>query len=248
MSTYESRARLELNMWKAKMRKRPNILEKASKGVQKKFNNILPDKYHEVVTSAIKNLTRVVLFGTKYITKPPLKNLSLAERELLVAEKTKFYGTTATIEGAATGAGGFVSGLADFPLLLSIKMKFLYDVASIYGYDVKNYTERLYILHIFQLAFSSKAHVNKVFYRMENWDDYINTLPVSINEFNWRDFQQEYRDYLDIAKLLQMLPVIGAFVGSYANYKLLKKLSETAINSYRMRYFQYHRDRNLDNY
>jgi phage tail tape-measure protein len=32
-----------------------------------------------------------------------------------------------------------------------------------------------------------------------------------------------------------MLPVVGALVGSYVNNKLLKKLSETAMNSYRMR-------------
>jgi hypothetical protein len=128
-------------------------------------------------------------------------------------------------------------GLADLPLLMSIKIKFLYDVASIYGYDVNNYFERLYILHIFELAFSSKGHINKIFSRMENWDEYISSLPVDINEFDWRSFQQEYRDYLDIAKLLQMIPVIGAFVGSYVNHKLLKKLSVTAINAYRMRIF-----------
>ena len=94
------------------------------------------------------------------------------------------------------------------------------------------------ILHIFELAFSSKGHVNKIFNRMENWDEYIRTLPADINEFDWRSFQQEYRDYLDIAKLLQMIPVIGAFVGSYVNHKLLNKLSVTAINAYRMRLFK----------
>lgn len=239
MVTYEDRARFELNIWKEKMRKKPSIVEKVSKGTQKKFNEMLPEKYHEIVTGAIKNLTKTVLYGTKFLTKAPLKDLTLEEREKLVLEKANLYKTTATIEGAAAGAGGFVAGLADFPLLLSIKMKFLFEVASIYGYDVNNYAERLYILHIFELAFSSKAHVNKVFHRMEHWDEYLNTLPLTINEFNWKDFQQEYRDYLDMAKLLQMLPIVGAFVGSYVNHKLLKKLSETAINSYRMRILKY---------
>ena len=217
------------------MKKKPSIVEKATKGVQYKFNGFLPEKYHEVITSAIKNLTKVVLFGSKHVTKAPLKNLSLEEREILVIEKSNYYKTTATIEGAATGAGGIMLGLADLPLLMSIKIKFLYDVASIYGYDVDDYFERLYILHIFELAFSSKGHVNKIYNRMENWGEYIRTLPADINEFDWRSFQQEYRDYLDIAKLLQMIPVIGAFVGSYVNHKLLKKLSLTAINCYRMR-------------
>lgn len=232
---YTEKASFELSIWKNQMKKRPSIVEKATKGVQYKFNGFLPEKYHEVITSAIKNLTKVVLFGSKHITKSPLKNMSLEEREILVIEKSNYYKTTATIEGAATGAGGIVLSIADLPLLMSIKIKFLYDVASIYGFDVDDYFERLYILHIFELAFSSKGHVNKIFSRMENWDEYILTLPADINEFDWRSFQQEYRDYLDIAKLLQMIPIVGAFVGSYVNHKLLKKLSLTAINSYRMR-------------
>lgn len=235
MKAYESKARFEMNLWKEKMRKKPSMVEKASKGMQNRFNSIIPEKFHEIVTSAIKNMTKAVLLGSKFTTKPPMKGLTLEERERLLKEKTKVYVTTALIEGAATGAGGFVAGMADFPLLLSIKFKFLYEVASIYGFDVDNYTERLYILHIFQLAFSSKAHMNKIFHRMENWDDYINHLPIHINQFEWREFQQEYRDYLDISKLFQMLPIIGAAVGSYVNQKLMKRLSLTAANAYRMR-------------
>jgi hypothetical protein len=33
------------------------------------------------------------------------------------------------------------------------------------------------------------------------------------------------------------VPGIGAVVGAYANYQLLDKLAETAINAYRMRRF-----------
>jgi len=235
MNYYNDKALYELQNWKTKMRKKPSILDRASKGVQNKFNNILPDAYHNIITSSIKSLTKAVLLGSKYITKPPIKNLPLIDRELLVKEKTKIYKTTAIIEGAATGAGGIVLGLTDLPLLLSIKIKFLYDVASVYGFDVMDYKERLYILNIFQLAFSSKSNVNKVFEKMEKWDEYSASLPNDINSFDWKIFQQEYRDYIDLAKLLQMIPGVGAVVGSYVNNKLMKKLSETAIQSYRMR-------------
>ena len=46
-------------------------------------------------------------------------------------------------EGAGTGAGGILLGLADFPLLLTIKIKFLFDVATLYGFDTSNKEERL---------------------------------------------------------------------------------------------------------
>ncbi|MEJ8553170.1 EcsC family protein [Tepidibacter sp. Z1-5] len=234
---YNEMAIKELNNWKKKMRKKPSLVEKASKHMQNKFNNLLPEKYHEIVTSAIKNMTRVVLFGSKYITKKPYINLSLRQREELVAQKTKTYKTTALIEGAGTGAGGIMLGLADLPLLLSIKMKLLYDIAAIYGFDVNDYKERIYILNIFHMTFASKSKVNEVFDKMENFEEYFHSLPDDIDSFDWRAFQQEYRDYIDLAKLLQMVPGIGAFVGAYVNSKLIDRLSKTAIQAYRMRLF-----------
>ena len=93
----------------------------------------------------------------------------------------------------------------------------------------------MYILNIFQLAFSSRDHVNKVFAKIENWDEYKDTLSDDINDLDWRSFQQEYRDYIDLAKLLQLVPGIGAFVGAYVNNKLVDKLGEYAMYAYRMR-------------
>ena len=235
MYSYNEMALEELNKWKKKMKEKSSIVEKVSKGIQNKFNSMLPEKYHEIITSTIKNMVKVVLVGSKYITKQPYINLSLQEREALVAQKTKTYKTTAMIEGAGTGAGGILLALADLPLLLSIKIKFLYDVAAIYGFDVNDYKERIYILYVFQLAFSSKSNVNEVFDRIEDFEEYYRTLPKDFNSFDWRNFQQEYRDYIDLAKLLQMVPGIGAFIGAYVNTKFIDKLSETAVQAYRMR-------------
>ena len=69
---------------------------------------------------------------------------------------------------------------------------------------------------------------------MERWEEYADSLPDDINSFDWES-QQEYRDYLDLAKLLQLLPGIGAFVGLYVNRKLMERLKKTAVQSYRMR-------------
>lgn len=232
---YDRYALKQLDIWKKDMRRSPTIMNRASKGMQRKFNSILPEKYHELVTFAIKNMVKIVLTGSQYITKKTFPPMSLEKKEKLVRERLKFYRTTAMVEGIGTGAGGILMSLSDFPLLLSIKIKFLYDIASIYGFDITDYRERLYILNIFQLAFSSQEKGNKVFANMENWSEYSKDLPEEMDVDEWRDFQQEYRDYLDIAKLLQMLPGIGAVVGGYTNSKLLNRLGETAMNAYRMR-------------
>lgn len=235
MDIYNEMAFKELKLWQKKVSKKPSIINRAAKGIQRKTNNLIPDKIQRTITKAIKAMVKAVLVGSEYITRSPIISASLEEREKLVKEKLDFYRKTAVVEGAWTGAGGMVLGLADFPLLLSIKIKFLFDVASIYGFDVRDYRERLYILYVFQLAFSSKMRQVEVFNQMRDWDNYLSILPSDLNEFDWETFQMEYRDYIDLAKLMQLVPGIGAAVGAYANYKLMDKLGETAVNAYRMR-------------
>ena len=232
---YLETVRIDHNKWKKKMMKRVSIINKVTSKTQGKFNSILPEKYHEIITASIKTMVKSVLFGYQYITKEPYRDLTLEERENLVRDKINFYKKTAMAEGAATGAGGLLLGLADFPLLLGIKVKLLYDIAAIYGFDVRDYKERIYILNIIQLSFSSQEHMKRVYYNMANWRYYENKLPSDINDFDWRKFQQEYRDYLDLAKLFQLVPFIGAAVGLLVNGRLLDKLGYTAINAYRLR-------------
>jgi hypothetical protein len=40
-----------------------------------------------------------------------------------------------------------------------------------------------------------------------------------------------------LAKLAQLIPIIGAPVGAVVNYRLLDRLGDAAIGAYRMRWF-----------
>ncbi len=217
------------------MLKKPSFFNKLSKKTQDKINSWIPEKIHNGITVAIKQMIRGVLFGAKYTSSAPLKDIDMQARELVVAEKIKNYRTTAAVEGGITGAGGILLGLADFPILIAIKIKLLFEIAATYGFDVNNYKERVYLLHIFELAFSSHSHRRTVYLKMTDWAAKSKSLPDDIHQFDWRNFQQEYRDYIDLAKMAQLIPVIGAPVGILVNYRLIKKLGTTAINAYRMR-------------
>ena len=237
MSSEEQQVRTELYTWQQRMQRPPSLLNQLARRVQIRLNALLPERVHQAITTAIKQMVRGVLFGSKYTTSQPLTGAPLATREAAVRARIRDYRTMATAEGAVTGAGGFLLGLADFPLLISLKLKLLFDTAALYGYDVKDYTERLYLLHVFQLAFSSQHARNETYRRLADWDAYRLTLPLDPNEFDWRTFQQEYRDYIDLAKMAQLLPFVGAAVGAVANYRLIEQLGHTAMNCYRLRHF-----------
>ncbi len=235
MDQYLQEVSTELQAWQKQMQRRPSFFNNLSKKLQTKINSWIPEKVHKAITVALKQMIRGVLFGARHTTADPLRNGSLESREELVLKKIDVYRKTAAVEGGITGAGGLLLGLADFPILIGIKIKLLFDIASIYGFNVDDYKERVYILHIFELAFSSHEHRRNVYMKMTDWDEKSKSLPVDIHQFDWRNFQQEYRDYIDLAKMAQLIPAIGAPVGIVVNNRLIKKLGFTAMNAYRMR-------------
>jgi hypothetical protein len=234
-AAYEAMAREELAAWLARMAKGPSLLDRASRGVQGQINRVIPEKVHAAVTAVIEKMTRVIVAGSDLTTAKPLAGATLSAREEEVRRRIGAYRAAAAAEGGVAGAGGFALALAEFPTLIATKIKLLFDVAALYGHDGAKLSERLYVLSIFQLAFSGADHRRDVLAGMADWTG--KTHPTTLDGVDWRRFQQEYRDYIDLAKLAQMIPLIGAPVGAVVNYRLLDKLGETAIEAYRMRWF-----------
>ena len=236
MNNYQQQIELELQFWKLEVMKKPSLMGNIATKVQGKINSYIPQKVHKAITIAIKQMVKAVLFGSEITSSDiPPTEMSLLHREALVKSKIDSYCKTGAAEGGITGAGGFLMSMADFPILIAIKIKLLYEIAALYGFDTSDFRERLYILHIFQMAFSSQVGSQKVLAQIENWEDKLFLLPESGDGFDWQTFQQEYRDYIDLAKLAQLLPIVGAAVGAVANYHLIKKLGKTAMMCYRMR-------------
>ena len=232
MTEYEALVFSDMHRWQQKMQHNPSFFNRMSKGIQTRMNRIIPEKVHKVMTEAIKQMTRGLITGAGIITPEPLTTVSFETREMKAKEAIALYKRAAAVEGGITGAGGILLGLADFPLWLSIKIKMLLEIAAAYGYDVKDPAERMYVLKIFQLAFSSQQHRNLVYKELVRW---IEDEQVRQEQPDWRAFQLEYRDYIDLAKLMQLIPGIGAVVGVLVNHKLTNQLGETAMNAYRMR-------------
>jgi len=232
MNEYELKTYHEIVLWKRKLLKKSPFLQRVSKKAQGKINDLIPAKAHQIITDSIKQMIKALLVGSYITTKKENRaGSSLMEKDKMAAEKLSFYRKTATLEGAGTGAGGLFLGLADFPLLLSIKMKYLSETATIYGFNPEKLEERIFILHVFSLAFSSDEKRQETFEIIENWEE----RKQIYEEVDWQSFQQEYRDHIDFIKMFQLVPGIGAVVGAYANYNLLDSLGEVAMNCYRLR-------------
>jgi len=231
-AAHDRQAREALAAWRERMLRPPGPLDRMARGLQGRINSLIPERVHQAITGVIEQMTRAILTGSDYVTDRPLASGSLREREARVRKAIDGYRNIATVEGGIAGAGGFLLAAADFPALMAIKLKLLFEIAALYGHSGQDWRERLYILSIFQLAFSGADHRRSVLLAMERGDQ-----PASPQDFDWRRYQQEYRDYIDLAKLAQLLPVVGAPVGALVNFRLVEQLGETAMNAYRMRWF-----------
>ena len=231
----ETTVRGEVAAWRAKVLKRPGLWDKATRGAQDRINKIIPERVHAVITAGVEAMTKGILFGSDLIPNRPTAEGSLAARELRARARIKTYRTTASVEGGVAGAGGFVLAAADFPALMAIKVRMLGDVVGAYGWGGDTVRERLFLLHIFHLAFASAKRRPEALAELERWIEGVDQ-PEAITEYDWRRFQIEYRDYIDLAKLAQLIPVVGAPIGAVVNWRLVDRLGETAIMACRMRW------------
>lgn len=226
----------DLQAWRAELTKPPGPLNGLARGAQVRINRLIPDKVHAAITAAVEGMTRAMLVGSDFATGAPLAGLTLDERRARAARAARAidgWKKAAAAEGGITGAGGFLAAAADFPLLMSFKIKLLFEIAAIFGHDGAALPERLYILHIFELAFSDAQHRARVLAAMDDWD--AKAHPAHLDDFDWRAFQQQYRDHIDLAKLAQFIPVVGAPLGAIVNWRLVERLGHTAVMAYRMR-------------
>lgn len=236
---YEQKVRNEIAAWERQFFDPPGWLERTSKTIGKRINNLIPAKVHNVITTTIKSIVRTALFGAEYTPQRPVQgilHLELTDQE--AKRLLSLYQKIATAEGAGTGAGGIMLNIVDFPALIAIKMKFLFELAHLYGYDTKHFSERVFILKVFQMAFSGSEQRAKLLDSIKHWD-VEKELSISDTDYyknmDWETFQKEYRDAIDFRKMLQMVPGIGAVAGAWANHTILEELGEAAMNAYRLR-------------
>ncbi len=230
MNLYEMQVEKELRKWQTEIYKPTSVIEKSADVIQKTGRKLVPKKVNQTVTEVIKNVTKTIMLGSQLTTiTDDTTNMSLAEREYMVLHAFDGYYKTALAQGFGFGAGGVILGMADLPVLMGIKIKFMFDGAKLYGFDPELREERLFILHIFQLAFSGKDFRQQTFEKMKGWDHH------SHEGVDWEALPLEYRDYIDFAKLLQLLPLVGSVAGLRANHKLMLRLRENLMNAYRLR-------------
>jgi hypothetical protein len=242
MDQYQRFIYEELKQWETEQRK-DGFLERWSRGLQKKMDNLIPQVIHDKLAVAVETTVKSVAHGVSLIPQQVQyfdSTIPFINRDKKAQEVINRYKRVAVVQGAGTGAGGFLLSAVDFPALIGIKFKLLQELANIYGYNIKHLEERMFIIKIFQLAFVGDVSRKKVYEELKSWPFRKEEISQSAFEdiMAWREFYTEYRESIEFRKLLQFIPGFGAIVGAWANRSIVDDVAVAAINVYRLRYLQ----------
>ena len=128
----------------------------------------------------------------------------------------------ATLQGASTGIGGIFTLTIDIPLLLSLQLKTLQDIAICYGYDPNDKEERLFIVKCLQFVSADIVGKQAILAQLSQFDitDESSKREILSELQGWREVVFSYRDQLGWKKLFQMIPIAGLVFGAFINRSL----------------------------
>jgi hypothetical protein len=157
----------------------------------------------------------------------------------------------AAVEGGGTGALGLLGLAADIPMILSIVIREIRTIGASYGYDTNSPEETDYILRILSVGSAGDIKVKIEFLLGLKEIEQI-LLKVAWKQMAQgvgtkgsilavlREFAKTLGIQLTKRKALQMVPIVGALIGSSFNAVYANDIGRAAYMCYRRRFILEH--------
>jgi len=171
-----------------------------------------------------------------------VEELTMEQRDHLSQGYISGGTTLSVLQGAGLGAGGAALVLADLPLLISLNLRMLCQLSCLYGFNPEDFRERQYMLELLGLDYAE--HGSKLG-RLPDMStvtvQIVKSMPVSQMKKNLllEVVQRVGRTMgvrLSKSKMLQIVPLVGAFVGAGVNHQFTSRNASTGFMAYRARY------------
>lgn len=237
-------------------------LHKKELGWQKKIEKFVPEKLSDTMNAAFyKAFEMIFEKGTGIIEKA--YNKEKREKEHAVdAYAAEVFGNRksmkvfskkaksskvvnnliSTVEGIGMGIAG--AGLPDIPVFISVLLKSIYEIATIYGFSYDSEQEQIFILKIIETALAHERELIEGNVELNSW-------LKSPAEFELDKEQQMKRTSLALSdellylKFVQGAPVVGV-IGGVSDVVYQKKITDYAELKYRRRFLEEKRKKDLD--
>jgi hypothetical protein len=147
----------------------------------------------------------------------------------------KSHAGAATVQGAATGVGGFLTLAADIPAMLAISLKTLQEIAVSYGYDPNDREERVFIIKCLQFTSSDIVGKKAILHELSDYANRNNSKQMISHLQGWREVVLAYREQYSLKKVFRLVPVVGIVFGAISNRSMIEDIADSGMMLYRKR-------------
>ena len=139
----------------------------------------------------------------------------------------------ATVEGAATGVGGFLTTLIDVPLLFVLALRTVFRIGHCYGYSLDDRRCRGYVLGILVAAMSGSLPTKR-----DRLDRLRDIEDLVIEETQEDVLTQELLSLLFQLEIFESVPGVGAISGGLLNLAFIHHVNQTARRVFQERWLR----------
>jgi hypothetical protein len=174
-----------------------------------------------------------------------MNRLSIDIRAYIVDQMMAKHRLYSFVQGGVTGTGGILFLGMDIPAMATINLRAIQLVAMTYGYDVNKPYEMMLALKVFHASLLP-THLQKY-----AWEQLIQDIQPGERPFfyegndeltneKWLEYpMKQLMKMLAIyalrRKVWQGIPILGMVIGSTANYKLTRYVTDFANRFYQLR-------------
>lgn len=258
MNDYEKLQIREINNWQ---NLEPNMFSQLLVSTTLPFSwliqKIIPNKIMNSVIEGINEMGNRFADQDDIIRKgdvqviADLKHKDLELSDQLAGSVDKWAIGLAVVEGAATGAGGFLSITVDIPLIITLAFRTIHKVGLCYGYEYNSDIDKQYICSILSASgansVSEKAAALTALRSLASISttQTVETLAEKsarkkiANEstiITLKKLSHQLGINFSKRKALQLLPAVGAIVGGSVNGWFISDVANAARRSFQQRW------------
>jgi EcsC protein family len=240
LTDYEKEQIRQIAAWKSEP---PNPLSELWKMITlpaaKLVERVIPDS---LVRTAIDRSydTAELLAGRKDIRKrgkvrslPKLRLKPLEECDALAKQVGTASQAMATTAGAATGAGGPLTTLADVPLLFTMALRTILKIGHCYGYPLDQRKDRPLVVGVLITAISGSLEI-----RRERLGQIRELEDLLLEETQEEILTEEALTFLFQLEEFEEVPGIGAVSGALLNLAFMHRVDVTARRIFQERWLR----------
>lgn len=221
----------------------PDLVDQADAAINQ-FLSVLGDASEWTYEDA-DLLKKAQSLGLPVERAEDLRDAPLEDLDRLAKSFFSQNAVLAAVEGGGTGLGGALLILADIPLLFTINLRLIQQIAASYGFALGGPEYRPLVTATFNAAVSGSHDAKNQALRevsvaaaaFANDLEYRGRVRGTFREQN-RHLPREIAKNLVGRKLAQMIPVAGAAVGAGINYWFTTETATTAHMLFRALYLE----------